>query len=239
MSAAEAIPVDPWLEHLRQHLPIAREGSDPEGVHQVRVAAGRLRVWLELAGREVPDDDLRWLRKRADAVRDLDVLLEEDPPEAWAAWLRGERERAREPWLETFEHPRLAGLLAALESLPPIPVERAAEGLGALVRRVVRRGRRARRREASDARLHDLRRALRRLRYGLDWLGRSEPVVKELQQAFGRVNDLSVTREWLERSPATAALNGFADELAADHRRARGEAQALWRERAELVEGLA
>ncbi|HEU4743256.1 MAG TPA: CHAD domain-containing protein, partial [Meiothermus sp.] len=58
-----------WLLHLENHLPVARKGADPEGVHQVRVAGRRLRVWLELGGYQVLHDDLRWLVRGAGKVR--------------------------------------------------------------------------------------------------------------------------------------------------------------------------
>ena len=45
MERLDAISVAPWLEHLERHLPVARLGGDPEGVHHLRVAAQRLRTW--------------------------------------------------------------------------------------------------------------------------------------------------------------------------------------------------
>lgn len=68
---------------LIEHHPAAVTGVDPEGVHQMRVGARRLRSDLRtfrpLLDREVTDpvrDELRWLGDVLGAVRDPDVLGE-------------------------------------------------------------------------------------------------------------------------------------------------------------------
>jgi triphosphatase len=60
----------------------ARQGVDPEGVHQMRVGVRRLRSALALFGAVLPEvqiaplkDDLRWLGGELGPARDLDVFL--------------------------------------------------------------------------------------------------------------------------------------------------------------------
>jgi CHAD domain-containing protein len=188
----------PWLSHLRHHLPIAREGSDPEGVHQVRVAGRRLRVWLELAGLGVLEDDLAWLVRGAAQVRDLEVLLSDRQPEAFARWLRKELEAARAAFVPMLDSPRMAGLLRALSSLPPIPTPEAQARLPRFERRVWRRAAAWSKEDTLEA-LHDVRRALRRLRYAREWLEHDTDDLKQLQDALGQVGDLSFTLSYLQR----------------------------------------
>ncbi len=70
------------LMHLLANETAACEGSDPEGVHQVRVALRRLRSVLTLFGSVLPADwmmrlseELRWLQREMNPARDLDVFL--------------------------------------------------------------------------------------------------------------------------------------------------------------------
>ena len=134
------VSVDPqhWVRHLAKHLPIAREGKDPEGVHQIRVASRRLRVWLRMARLRVLVDDLGWFRDAASDIRDLDVLLADEQPEAFAAFLRRRRGPARKKLLQALNAPRTDGLVTALELLPPLPVADARRHLPALARGVAR-----------------------------------------------------------------------------------------------------
>lgn len=66
------------------HHPVAVLGADPEGVHQMRVGARRLRsdlrTFRSLVDRSVTDpvrDELRWLGTVLGAVRDPDVLADQ------------------------------------------------------------------------------------------------------------------------------------------------------------------
>ena len=70
------------VDHLLLHLPAARLGEDPEGVHQARVATRRLRSdlrtfrpLLDEAWVDSLRSELRWLADALGAVRDDDVLL--------------------------------------------------------------------------------------------------------------------------------------------------------------------
>ena len=72
-------------------MPVAIEGSDPEGVHDVRVASRRLRAAMDVAVGCFPDAWYKPLHRAAKditgalgEVRDRDVMLE---------FLAGEREK--------------------------------------------------------------------------------------------------------------------------------------------------
>lgn len=192
------IALSPWLVHLIEHLPIARLGQDPEGVHQVRVAVRRLRVWLQLAGMRVLEDDLAWLVRAASQVRDLEVLLlHPDLPRAFQRWARVRLKEARTGFIPVLDSPRLAGLLQALSILPPLDGRAAEARLARLTQRVERRAEEWRTEDSIES-LHALRRALRRLRYAREWLQQDSEIVKKLQDIFGQVGDLGFTLNYLE-----------------------------------------
>ncbi len=218
----ETIPLAPWLEHLVAHLPVAREGADPEGVHQVRVALGRIDTWLVADGRRVLRDDVRWLRRGAGDVRDLDVLLGADPPAAWRALLEREHRTARVELVQRLDGARCAALVEALGYLPPLPARRLERALARWTARVARRGRALDPEPTDLAPYHALRRAVRRLRYGLEWAGHGTRPIKALQDALGELNDAAVTLDRLhELDPGR--------ELAELHERSSAHAQELRR----------
>jgi len=191
------IDLDRWLQHLQEHLPIAKEGHDPEGVHQVRVAVRRLRVWLRLAGLRVLEDDLAWLVRSAGEVRDLEVLLLNNHlPKGFRRWAASRLKEARAAFVPLLDSPRLAGLLQALANLPPLDEAPAQTRLKRFVRQVERKAEEWQQ-EGGLERLHALRRALRRLRYAREWLGQDSQRIKQLQEVFGRVGDLSFTLRYL------------------------------------------
>ena len=81
-SAAEKI-IWTRFEEMMSFADAALEGSDPEGVHDMRVGSRRLRAALELFRDVFPRKELapfrRTIKELADAlgeVRDLDVLIE-------------------------------------------------------------------------------------------------------------------------------------------------------------------
>jgi len=186
------IPLDPWLHTLRDALPAAREAADPEAVHRMRTATRRLDVWLRLAGRARLRDDLRWLRRAAGPVRDLDALLGRDWPAREARRLRTLRTVARRALREALDDVRLQGLIVGLTVLPPLSASDAADRLAPLARAA-----RALPPAEDDLEaLHAVRRAVRRLRFGLDWVG--EPLdLAPVQDAFGELNDLTLAVRFL------------------------------------------
>lgn len=84
-------------EAVWKAVPVAIEGVDPEGVHDVRVASRRLRAAMDVAAGAFPAGWYRPLHRLAKqitrelgAVRDRDVLIESlqadraaAPPEEW------------------------------------------------------------------------------------------------------------------------------------------------------------
>lgn len=189
---------------------MAREGTDPEGVHQLRVAAQRLRVWLELGGRA--DPGLRELRTRAGSVRDLDVQLLAGPPPLLAGWLLERRAQSRPRLAVWLDGPAVPRLLGALEDARPLTRAEAEAGLAEVVARSLRRGE-GLTTGSHEADFHRLRRAVRRVRYALEWLGRSDAAVRGLHKRLGALNDLAVTLAMVEASPYTGELAGFREEL--------------------------
>jgi CHAD domain-containing protein len=101
------------LKHLMAHEVGTRLGSEPEDLHQTRVATRRLRAYLRAALPMLSCDwaesirtELSWLGSKLGPLRDLDVLV---------AHLRSERPRLRPP-----ERRRLKGLLETLEQERPV-----------------------------------------------------------------------------------------------------------------------
>lgn len=184
-----------WLERLDRARELALAGEDPEGVHQVRVAARRLRVWLTLGEHEALHEDLRWLCRALSGERDLDVLREVLGGEGLEVLQREARARVR----EALESPRYAALREGLGALRG-PKRRKAERVAAKLERAVQRRRRALEWPVSmqslDA-LHALRRALRRARYAREWLGQSGKALAAVQEQLGVVCDLCALRRLL------------------------------------------
>jgi triphosphatase len=85
------------LSHWTANHAAAKDGRDPEGVHQLRVALRRLRSTLTLLKQVIPEDDRAWLREETGwlatslaPARDLDVLATGLLPPVAAARPEGE-----------------------------------------------------------------------------------------------------------------------------------------------------
>ena len=122
---------------LAAHRPDGDTAPTPEDIHQLRVAARRLRVALRLFGRLLPSRsaarlgaELRWFASSLGDVRDLDVYTESFKtylqtllPEqrrglsGYELYLRRERTEARQRATEAFASPRSAALFVDLERL--------------------------------------------------------------------------------------------------------------------------
>jgi triphosphatase len=85
MTARDALSaiLNHGLVHLIANEPAARQGHDPEGVHQMRLALRRLRSALTVFRPLLPGDvadrlrgELKWLAGELGGARDLDVLLQ-------------------------------------------------------------------------------------------------------------------------------------------------------------------
>ncbi|WP_038056717.1 CHAD domain-containing protein [Thermus amyloliquefaciens] len=218
-----------WVEHLRAHIPLALSGEDLEGVHQVRVAGRRLRVYLDLLGWRVLRDDLRRLVRGAGRVRDLEVALA-GPwalPPGFRRFLEGELRLAREALPSLLASPWTGALLRALAVLPPLEEGRARQALGRLTAKAERRFEALARHPSLEA-LHAYRRALRRVRYAKEFLGLSSKREKALQEVLGGLQDLEVLlgllAAYLLQATDGEAL-AFREVLLAE--RGRGLAEAL------------
>jgi CHAD domain-containing protein len=185
--------LDQQIRALLEHEAVAREGVDPEGVHQMRVAVRRMRAALKAS--DEPDvaavqAELGWLGGILGRIRDLDVLLDhlrqqaedlpEDEQDAVERLLRGlvdQRRRARRRMLDTFRGTRYTMLLRSLAALATsdingFPVRRATQPdlLDVIVkphRKLVKAGR-ALGDDPPDDELHALRIRGKRLRYAAE-----------------------------------------------------------------------
>jgi CHAD domain-containing protein len=233
------IALTPWLDHLRANLEVARLGRDPEGVHQLRVASRHLAVWLDLGGARILQADLRWLRAASSALRDLDVVTARFPDPAWSRWLAAERRKARARLLAALDDRRTGGLVEALALLPPIGRSAAADRLPAVARRALAAGEALLAQPREIERLHRLRRALRRLRYALEWTGQESNLWSDLQEVSGQAGDLSIALTLAESSPAAPRLAARRRAWRRELERARLRSVTLWRAHLRLVEAVA
>ena len=76
-----ALLVGSCWHHLLKNHTVAEEGSDPEGVHQLRVALRRLRTICALFRRDIPspafqvvNSEARWLMQQLGPAREWDVF---------------------------------------------------------------------------------------------------------------------------------------------------------------------
>jgi inorganic triphosphatase YgiF len=184
------------VRHLTANAPPAARG-DVEGVHQMRVAARRLRSalqlfasWLPARGRNALDAELRWLGLELGRARDLDVfaleLLEplaaREPRDAGLATLRRATRAARSDAhaavrtaLASHRYDLLALQLGRLveAGAPPARGKRARAALRPQLRARVARVREfgARIGRLETPALHRLRIRTKRLRYALELVG--------------------------------------------------------------------
>lgn len=135
LSAARKV-VGRLLEQLRVHDPGTRRGEDPEALHDMRVAARRLRAALNMFRGAFPprlrktlSEELKWLRECLGAVRDADVQLQRvaefctSTPagmrpalQSYARYLERLRRDHRKQMIEALGSPRYFELLIRLET---------------------------------------------------------------------------------------------------------------------------
>lgn len=192
--------------------------------------------WMSAAIRA----DLRWLQHELGITRDWDVLATETlvrtdsaiEPEVASAVARSTAE-ARGNLIEGLRSDRYRRLLAALEEWlaedrwcrrPGLDVERPAwldgpliERAGVMLDRPWRQARRAGKslEALSDEARHDVRKSLKKLRYGIeffaalypsDLVGRQVAMTRALQDVLGAANDRAVAKELLARVGGSGAL---------------------------------
>jgi len=217
-----------WLDALRTHIATLVKGGGEEDVHQLRVATRRLTTWLKLGRLHILRSDLRWLRTAGGAVRDLDVVLAKGAAGPLETWLREERARRHAALLEVLAAPRTAALCTALSHVAPIDPERARQELPRLATRVLDEGDALQLAPNDVEAFHHLRRAVRGLRYALEWLEEKTGAFKEFQDVSGSAGDLSVALLLLDDYPEAADLVEYRHRLEEEFAARRLEAVGAW-----------
>ena len=218
----------PWLTDLETRVARVHERAEPEDVHQLRVASRRLAAWLRLGGLHVLRDDLRWLRRVAGAVRDIDVVLEVEGDPTWSRWLRSERRVRHQTLHEALASERTAGLLLALRSLPPVARDKATERLSVLAGKALAAGDALEGAPDDPERFHALRRKVRVLRYSLEWLGEKTGAFREFQEVSGLAADRAMSLRLLAAYPQVDELAARKSELEAEFAQRRHAGLEAW-----------
>jgi CHAD domain-containing protein len=213
------------LDRLLAHDPGTRLGSDPEDLHQMRIATRRAGAFLRVA-RPLLDPawanelraELGWLGSALGPARDLDVLLDHlrsevaslegdgDVARALLITLEQEHAQARATAVEALSDERYFALLDRLEDVEPEPAPDADETLAELWWDEVKRTRRRFERlgeESSDDELHAARIRAKRARYAAELAGqalgrpgeRFVAAAKRLQDVLGEHQDARVAEE--------------------------------------------
>jgi triphosphatase len=225
------------LGRIEANVRGARDGSDPEFVHQTRVGLRRLRAALQafraLPGRKRRRQlgrDARELTRRLGAARDWDVLIArlESAGRSRELATRARRDRAavqRElrrlltsaPWREFLASAR--GIRLPRGGARPSLREFGSSAMERDRRKVMKRARRMDWTSASQR--HALRVRLRRLRYTCEIFAAAFPAraaaayvskLERLQDILGELNDLRVGHGLLE--PAGSHRAGMRGRLA-------------------------
>lgn len=221
------IAATPWLTKLRDHMAASADRGEPEDIHDLRVATRRLASWLKLARVAPLRDDLRWLRDAAGAVRDPDVVLDMKPEAAFARWLRQLRNARHTDLCTALASERVAGLVLALESLPGIDRRLARRSVPHLARRALDRGRQFESEPEDAERFHALRRAVRSLRYALEWLEEKTGSFRDFQEMSGLAADQALAERLLDLYPG-APLPARRARIEAEFNAGRAHALEAW-----------
>lgn len=253
---ADVLPAALVEQHdrLLAHDPGTRLGTDPEDLHQLRVATRRARAFLR-AARPLLDPDwaeplraeLGWLGAALGPARDLDVLLEHLRADPASAALPGlvesladEREAAYADVLTALSDARYLALLDRLETAEPQLRSRADQTLASLWRDEWRRTRRAFAAlgpGSADEELHAARIKVKRARYAAELAGpelggngeRFVAAAKRLQDVLGEHQDASVAEARVEAWAADDETRRAAAKPLIEHQRARRrEARKDW-----------
>ncbi len=193
---------------LIEHEPVARLGEDREGVHQMRVAARRLRAALETFRAALPPElvdqrrELRWLGRSLSDMRDLDVqrerfsraapLIGRKAAAAINAIFEERHAQAREGALTTLNTERYVKFAEAMSALlrdgpadgrGEEPAIAAAPTIIADLRRTVRRAGDAIDGASPNSAYHVLRIKVKKLRYVVEFFA---PLYGEPADAYHR-----------------------------------------------------
>jgi len=222
------IEVNRWLGELEGRLEALRESGVPEDVHQLRVATRRLAAWLRLGGHHVLRDDLRWLRRVAGAVRDIDVVIEVEGDATWSRWLRSERRVRHQALRIALDAERTAGLVLALRSLPAVSRETARARLRRLASRALEAGEALEAQPEDAERFHVLRRKVRVVRYSLEWLEEKTGAFREFQEVSGLAADRALSLRLLAIYPQVEELAARKSQLETEYAERRRAALDTW-----------
>jgi CHAD domain-containing protein len=243
------------FDQILANDPGTRLGTDPESLHDMRVAVRRARALLRAGKPLIAGDtqmlslELQWLGSVLGDVRDLDVLLARLRDEAAALdagdraaagrllrALDRQRTRLRRTLLKALDGQRYDTLVdrfdEVLTTLEPSDSKATLENLARREFKRLRREVLALDQEPADDALHALRKRGKRVRYAYELSG-SKTVVKRaktFQDVLGEHQDSVVAEERLRalahEAPADQAL---AAGLLIDRERARRtEARASW-----------
>jgi CHAD domain-containing protein len=237
---AALIVVRPPASRFLVLEPAVRVGDDPAAIHDMRVAARRVRTALKLFRSVVPAwaeglrTELRWTASLLGAVRDLDVQrrwLEESGADIEAEdravlhalddALRERRIRAHVELVEAMETTRFARVRSELSAFArgpgltfaeaQLPVRVVAPILVEKRYRAMRRAARSTGPESSSAQLHELRIRCKRARYAIEFVG---PIygkpAESLARRLGKLQDL--LGDLHDEELASIRLREFADE---------------------------
>jgi len=238
-------------DHWLVNEAAAREGHDIEGVHQVRVGLRRMRSALALFKKFIPEaqrvwlnGEARWLLNELGPARDLDVFAVELLPavktsnaEHLTRALTTARRLAQHSARTALASPRARRFLARLETWLGGYGWRTGEAkdaravlarsfaLRALNKRLVKILARGKTIDALPiAELHELRIAVKKVRYGVEFFQSILPkrraaklsaTLKDLQDSLGRLNDLDVAEQIVNQLTAAAKQTTAAHAIAA------------------------
>ncbi|HUK44983.1 MAG TPA: CHAD domain-containing protein [Gaiellaceae bacterium] len=232
-----------------------RDGTDPEALHQFRVATRRSRALIRASRPLVRDQlaaldrELRWLGGLTGPARDLDVLIEHlrgllqelepdrEGAEAIVGALEHERLRERETLLAAIETARYRDLLARFgETVPTLSASDGDASLTRLARRELERLQAAYDDlgpSPSDEDLHELRIRAKQARYAAELAATAAGrPLEELAAALSDVQDLvgahqdAVVAEERVRELATEESRLAAGRIVEHERGIRREARA-------------
>ena len=225
---------------LLRHEAGVRIGTDPENLHQHRVAARRARAFLRATRhltspgwREPLNERLRTLGTLTGPVRDFDVLIDyvdtehptlgdDDRPgfERLRAQLQAERDAYREALLVALAGDEYRTLVEGLDTPPQlaegiesIPLDDIATGEFRQLLKAIRRLED----HAADAELHALRITVKRARYAAELAGPGDPArdgflqqARKLQTLLGDHQDAAVAETQLRAAGAATGDPGAA-----------------------------
>ena len=243
---------------LLLHDPGVRLGTDPEELHQLRVATRRLRAFLR-AGRDLLEpawarslrDELGWLGRALGPARDLDVLIDRLTADVQAlgesdveigdllATLERERAEARAVVVSALSSDRYFALLDRLDHVSTPAPSGEEPALADLWRAEWRRTRKAFRpldRRSPDAELHAGRIRVKRARYAAELaapeLGKAGKAyveaAKALQGELGEHQDAVVAEERVRAWSSAGGDERVASRLLEREDERKAAARASW-----------